>query len=809
MYSTTQRQFVAFLWVSPFCSAAWNSQTTQDRFYTFQEFYTDAQYGPDFGYYSTGRIVHYDGPADNGISGGERDSQAWFNSYTTQPMSLSPFFGQMICDRLLSMWNAMHKPSPFFIVEFGGGTGMLARDILRQCRNHEDFFEALARYVIGERSKALRGAQKHTAAEFEQTGKLLVVDADARRASRVRRYLTAGDSDPVHGFVISNEVIDEFDPVRLRVFWRRGRPPSAERLKDCPSYREAYVLHRIDDAALVALLSSNVTGGLPGQGARSISSIVQDFRWEGQVAPCGLLANRAMQKLMAEVNDLLDPTERRMCAPQQVCCYAFVLAVDGMMQFDHRALQVARVHKRPAVMESILGRYRRWLQRINGTVPLTKTRYRELRRLSIRLGAHVDYALLVGGSELPGRIHTDEVFLALSAARCQELEGWRERNAERLAVAAEVRSGVSPHFDGLAEDQGTEHMKVIMRPGEAEFVKQAADLLDEGFMLTMDYGADAEAIVWHSLVHPHFNGIHMMDARAETADKCTSVSVLACPGLQDMTTSVDFTEVAEAGKRLGGWEPRAYGPIFLLELAFDPWLPSPLTHLIERAGGPRTVGLHAWYRKAEVEPWASFKVLVQHRGSRGRSWTLGAPEFHWPVQSAPRLLEMPSSCWSTDITKPPFAALITKSARAVKEKSSDVGVLKESFINYLEESSKLSTVVNTMHGTQQQAYSDLHLGLVITDYWIYLARDAGLEKCANPEPTSRAEMIAGVRSLATSRRLPELYGEEMFERVLGELGTAVFGNNTSPGPSMEPYVCMASQIVGANCDGSLAALAEL
>jgi len=233
---------------------------------------------------------------------------------------------------------------------------------------------------------------------------------------------------------------------------------------------------------------------------------------------------------MQEINDLVDPTERHLCAPQQVCCYAFVLAVDGLMQFDHRALQLARAHRRPAVLDNVLHRYRRHLQRMNGTVPLTKTRYRELRRLASRLGPHVEHSLLVGGSELPGHIHTDEVFLSLSAARCKELEGWRERNAERISAAAEVRAGVSPLFDGLAEDQGTEHLKIIMRPGEAEFVREAASLLDEGFMLTMDYGADAEALVWHSLVHPHFDGIHMMDARAETADKCTSVSFLACPG---------------------------------------------------------------------------------------------------------------------------------------------------------------------------------------------------------------------------------------------------------------------------------------
>jgi hypothetical protein len=51
---------------------AWNGFLTQEQniFYTYQDFYTDAQYGADFGYYSKGRILQ-----------GE-----YFNSYTTYPM---------------------------------------------------------------------------------------------------------------------------------------------------------------------------------------------------------------------------------------------------------------------------------------------------------------------------------------------------------------------------------------------------------------------------------------------------------------------------------------------------------------------------------------------------------------------------------------------------------------------------------------------------------------------------------------------------------------------------------------------------
>ena len=46
---------------------AWNSWPAEDYLYTLQEIYTDAQYGPDFGLYSTGNILN-----------GE-----FFNSYTT------------------------------------------------------------------------------------------------------------------------------------------------------------------------------------------------------------------------------------------------------------------------------------------------------------------------------------------------------------------------------------------------------------------------------------------------------------------------------------------------------------------------------------------------------------------------------------------------------------------------------------------------------------------------------------------------------------------------------------------------------
>jgi len=799
----------------PALCAGWNSATTLDRFYSFQEFYTDAQYGPDFGYYSTGRILHADGPIENGVEG-DTGSQEWFNSYTTLPMSLSPYFGQMLGDRLAGMWAAMGKVTPVFIVEFGGGTGMLARDVLRHCRQSQpEFYAAVTRYVIGERSQALRSAQMRTAAEFHRSGKLVVTEADARQASKLRELLAreaGGPEAAIRGFILSNELLDEFDPLRLRLVWRAGQPPDAAGCESCSAYREAHVLHRVDESALGALLQKS--GSAPGEAER----LVDAHRWEGKVLACGLLEGPLLQRLLSEVSERLLADERRACSPMQVCCSPFVLAVNKVLMIDHPSLQHVRPHRWVALITEVLRRYREELGLTNGTVPLSKERYRELRRMAARLGPEAEKSLLVGGSALPGRVHSEEVFFGLSAARCQELRGWRERNAERLAVSAAVRDRVAPMYDRAGATMGVEHLKLVVRPGEAEFVYEAGLLLDDGFMVTMDYGADGEALVWQALSHPNFEGIHTMDARAELAADCTEVSYLECPGLQDITTSIDFTEVAEAGRRLGGWEVAAYGPLFLLELAFgDQSLSEPVPHLIERAGGARTVGLHAWYRKAEGDPWASFKVLVQRRGNSG-SWALGPPGLSWPLEASPRLSRPPSDCWGLDLSKPPLAAAVTRAAAAVRAgpagavrgsapgpgAEEEVRALAEAFGTVL----KGGIHLDQEHAAQKQAYREMHLALMLADYWLHLARLVGPERCANPGEDERAHWLSEVRSLAATRRLPELHGEAMFDQVMAALEQRALGNSTPPGPGAEPFVCAAAELVRHTC-AAAATMAEV
>eukprot|EP00403_Amphidinium_massartii_P029388 CAMPEP_0178395926 /NCGR_PEP_ID=MMETSP0689_2-20121128/13468_1 /TAXON_ID=160604 /ORGANISM="Amphidinium massartii, Strain CS-259" /LENGTH=815 /DNA_ID=CAMNT_0020016591 /DNA_START=21 /DNA_END=2465 /DNA_ORIENTATION=+ len=793
---------------------AWNSEASLQHFYTFQDFYTDAQYGPDFGYYSTGRILHEDGerqkPADqtSNDTSNVTDKQEWFNSYTTLPMSLSPFFSQMLCERLVGMWRSMGQPSPIHIFEFGGGTGMLARDLLQHARRaFPAFYEALGLYTIGERSVALRGAQQRTAAEFKAAGKLMVVDADARHASQAKELLElpARHEGRVVGFVISNELLDEFDPVRLRLVWHTGHPPSEERCRSCKPFREVYVMHRIDDSALVTLLlkSASQLGG-----SVAAYKLAEKIRWEGRTHPCGLLGTVMLQRLISSVTELLTPQERTSCSPMQVCCTPFLLAVDQLLQLNISALQQPHhMQWRVGAVEDLLGRYREQINRTNGTVTVTRSRYQELRRLASQLGPDVELSLLTGqaltSSGLPGqghlqgRMYSDEVLLALSAARCEELTGWRKRHAKQLAEAAIIRDVVAPQYDIDPGLQCTRHLSVVVRPGEAEFVKQAADLLDEGFMVSIDYGADAEALVWQSLVHPNFPGIHTMDARWTTASLCTDVSHLACPGLQDLTTSVDFTEVAAAGEELGAWQVMAYGPLFFFETGFDKWLPDPTAHLMERAGGPRTVALHAWYRKADAEPWASFKVLVQHRGDLGKDWTLGPPGLDWQLGHLPQstqqssLLSTASPCWTRDIAKPPFAARVAQIAEEVSNQTAGVArKLIDGFGTMLRSASTLSAQIQDEHHKQKQAYRDMHLAMLLTDYWYQVSWLPGVS-CGYPAtPEEAKEWIAEIRQIADHRQLTHLYGEEMLQRVLTGVAKTILGLDfLSTGRRLEPYQC--------------------
>ncbi len=90
----------------------------------------------------------------------------------------------------------------------------------------------------------------------------------------------------------------------------------------------------------------------------------------------------------------------------------------------------------------------------------------------------------------------------------------------------------------LAEGQSTE-----VNLTAEDFVSRAAALLDRGLLITVDYGAERDEL----LAAPHrFNGTLRSFRQHLMID-----DVLANPGQQDLTATIDWTQIMAAGERSG------------------------------------------------------------------------------------------------------------------------------------------------------------------------------------------------------------------------------------------------------------------
>jgi SAM-dependent MidA family methyltransferase len=76
-----------------------------------------------------------------------------------------------------------------------------------------------------------------------------------------------------------------------------------------------------------------------------------------------------------------------------------------------------------------------------------------------------------------------------------------------------------------------------------EFISRAAALLDPGFLITVDYGAERKDL-WSA--SERRMGTLRAFHRHQVSD-----NVLARPGEQDLTTTIDWTQIKEAGQRAG------------------------------------------------------------------------------------------------------------------------------------------------------------------------------------------------------------------------------------------------------------------
>ena len=137
---------------------------------TFAEFMEAALYHPTGGFYSKGGGV---GP-----------------DFFTNPTA-HPAFGALIAIQLRSMWEALGRTSPMYVVEPGAGSGLLAADVLAAASG--SFAEALVYVTVDRAGRATIPSAAHRV-----------------KAARLPfRGLT--------GCVLSNELIDAFPVHRFRV----------------------------------------------------------------------------------------------------------------------------------------------------------------------------------------------------------------------------------------------------------------------------------------------------------------------------------------------------------------------------------------------------------------------------------------------------------------------------------------------------------------------------------------------------------------------------------------------------------------
>ena len=124
--------------------------------------------------------------------------------YYTSP-HVHPAFGQLLARQFHQMWELLGRPSPFTLVEWGGGRGLLCTDILTYCRNQfPDFFRDLV-YVLGEVSPLPVQKRKSLISSGARgEGKIQWKDPEALNAGR----------EAFTGCLFSNELIDAF-PVHL------------------------------------------------------------------------------------------------------------------------------------------------------------------------------------------------------------------------------------------------------------------------------------------------------------------------------------------------------------------------------------------------------------------------------------------------------------------------------------------------------------------------------------------------------------------------------------------------------------------
>ncbi|NEQ47038.1 MAG: class I SAM-dependent methyltransferase [Leptolyngbya sp. SIOISBB] len=110
---------------------------------------------------------------------------------------LGPDFAELLAEQLVDMWQQLHQPTPFHLVEMGAGQGQLADGILSHLQRHYPDCLAAVHYTLVETSAALRQAQQMRLAAWQ-----------AQSVPITWQELTEIPTASITGCCFSNELVD-------------------------------------------------------------------------------------------------------------------------------------------------------------------------------------------------------------------------------------------------------------------------------------------------------------------------------------------------------------------------------------------------------------------------------------------------------------------------------------------------------------------------------------------------------------------------------------------------------------------------
>eukprot|EP00929_Paragymnodinium_shiwhaense_P010091 TRINITY_DN11457_c0_g2_i1.p1 TRINITY_DN11457_c0_g2~~TRINITY_DN11457_c0_g2_i1.p1 ORF type:complete len:833 (+),score=194.28 TRINITY_DN11457_c0_g2_i1:226-2724(+) len=628
-----------------------------EQFYAMDEFYTDAQYGDDFGYYSKGHVLLKAQPGSN-----LHDTQQ-FAHFTTYPMILSPHVGRVFCRVLFMMWVQLDEIAPFRVVEMGAGSGQLAYDI-QQCVKLNDLgitpavwrrWVSAFEYLIMERSPALAKRQRERG--------LRNVPGDAQSVSSCKPVLQSlaqstacagvaaqdapeckvgerGTAEASASVVISNELLDAFAPVKLR-FSLYGSP----NITSCTAWQEVRLVHTIPVGQLRSVLQ------LMGHTEASIETMIEGLQGYTDTVFCSV-ANTTIGR------------EARERVPAETSCMALTFGLSDLVNHVDLGVPAASHNMRLRIRKDpkLWGRLRQIVIALNAelqdSVAVPRDVYRQL-RFQMRDLPEIEAQFL-------HLSHTYLVPVSINEKRCEELSWWFVAHKDRVARLAQFYRPL-----------GYPALHLVVRPGEKDFIELVDCLVGPsgGFKLSLDYGANFEALSHSFSIDPKNDGIFVPPIPHELMQDLPECHNFwpKCAGRIDWTTFVDFTNLAAAGELLG-WETRFYGPQSLLEQISRFNLTSPGGREYS-VPGYSTIDLtwasrhvQGWYGHevdgAHVQRWTSFKALLMHKKS-----TLVAASSPAAADLKPLLfpswhldtLEM-DTCWQFDPGTVPLSDWIPRTS---------------------------------------------------------------------------------------------------------------------------------------------------